>query len=250
MNVLVLLAGICDPKWPYGAAQPRILSPFDESALEVALQLRDADPTVSLRAVLVSDATDEALARTVLGLRPDSLLRLDDRPGQAWDIVGLAIRIKLLIDQQAVPPDLVLTGRQFGDCDDGALPACLASALGWRHVALIQRLEARARGFMASRERAGVLERICVAAPLVASVTNDRGNRLRHALMKNVMNAKRAAIASTPPVDQGSASRVALLRCKAAPAPQRAQACRILQGTVEERVAELADFLGAWSPAP
>ena len=59
MKVAVLIAGVQDPKWPVtpsGALgeeqgdQHRIMSPFDEAALEIALRLRDADPAVQIMA--------------------------------------------------------------------------------------------------------------------------------------------------------------------------------------------------------
>jgi len=71
MNVLVLISGIADPKWPLPpqpdatalqihASRYAVMSPFDEAALELALKLRDADPSVAITAVV---AGGEALAR-------------------------------------------------------------------------------------------------------------------------------------------------------------------------------------------
>ena len=51
MNIVVLIGGVHDPKWPIAlgdegsaipAAENQVLSPFDEAALEVALRIRDA----------------------------------------------------------------------------------------------------------------------------------------------------------------------------------------------------------------
>jgi electron transfer flavoprotein beta subunit len=53
MKIVVAVAGVLDPKWPIEldaegmpriAAERMVMSPFDESALEIALRLRDMDP--------------------------------------------------------------------------------------------------------------------------------------------------------------------------------------------------------------
>jgi electron transfer flavoprotein beta subunit len=242
VKVAVLLAGIADPKWPLdpAGAHARILSPFDESALEVALKLRDAHPDTHLTVLLAGNASDEALARSVAAHRIDRLLRVEVPEAQAWDIAVQATAWKhLLADVHA---DLVLIGREFGDRDDGALPAALAEALGWKFVGLAQEAR-RVDGVVELlRERGAAEERLARVPPLVASITNDRRNRLRHPLMKNVMAAKRAAIeAVTAPA--APAVRVTLAESHAPVAPARAAACRMLQGSIEEQAAELARVL-------
>lgn len=249
MNVVVLIAGVCDSKWPFGAAQPRVLSPFDESALEVALKLRDADPLISICAVVLGRDGDEPLVRAVASHRPDRLLAVEDQPGREWDLAGLALRLQVLMAREAADAELVLVGRQFGDRDDGTLPPCLAVALGAGFVRMAQAVGVVDGRFIASRERAGALERIALAAPLVASITNDRANRLRHALLKNVMISKRTPVTWTRLVEADAALAVSLQACTASPPPARTQACRMLEGPLAEQAAQLAQYLNEWRQA-
>lgn len=257
MNVAVLLAGIADPKWPLGdlaagnagtagSAWPRILSPFDESALEVALRLRDRRGDTKITTLLLSGGDAEPLARGVAAFRPDRLALLDAASLQVWDPRLLSAQLKAILAAEA--PHFVLLGREFGDCDDGALAPCLAEQLGWPYAGMIQQIEWAEGGLRLMRERCGFEEWIALRAPLVASVTNDRRSRLRHPLMKNVVAARRATFVPVAAPPETEPSRVALRRIAPASEHGPRSACRFLDGTSEERIAELAGFLEAWRP--
>lgn len=247
MNVAVLIAGIADPKWPLGAAQPRIAGPFDESALEVALKLRDADPatTISLLVATPAGSKDDALARTAAAHRADHLFRVEIPLGIEWDARAQAALWKAALSQLAAAPDLVVMAREFGDRDDGTLPPCLAESLGGSFTALVQQIRAAAGGFEMMRERGSREERIECAAPALASITNNRQNKLRHPLIKNVMAAKKASIAMLE-VEAPAAAHVRLETLAAAALPARAGKCRMLEGPVQARVDALADYLRPW----
>ena len=90
--------------------------------------------------------------------------------------------------------DLILIGREFGDHDVGVIAACLAAELDRPFFALVQAVRWDGDRLELLREQGVVEETVGVEEQLVASVTNDRRNRLRHPLMKNVMEAKRAVI--------------------------------------------------------
>ncbi len=248
MNVAVLVAGIADPKWPLDGAHPRIASPFDESALEVALKLRDADPSTRVTILLSGDAGDEALSRTLASHRPDRLVCIPVPQAVAWDAAAQGRFWKEVLTRLAVAFDLVLAGREFGDRDDGALPACLAEVLGWSFVGLAQDVSLGPGGLEVLRERGTVEERRTLAPPFVASVTNDRRNRLRHPLMKNVMAARKAPIESMK-VEAPAVADVSLEVLEDARPPARVSACRMLEGPLDDRVAALARFLEAWKAA-
>lgn len=247
MNVAVLIAGIADPKWPLGAAQPRIASPFDESALEVALELRDADPAATITVLVATPggSKDEALARAAASHRVDRLFGVEIPARIEWDARAQAALWKAALGRLAAAPDLVVMGREFGDRDDGTLPPCLAESLGWSFTALVQQLRAVGGGLEMMRERGGCEERIERAAPALASITNDRRNKLRHPLMKNVMAAKKVSIAMLE-VEAPAAAGVRLEALAAAAPPARAGKCRMLEGPMRARVDALADYLRPW----
>ena len=133
--------------------------------------------------------------------------------------------------------DLVLLGREFGDCDDGAVPSLLAARLG---SPLFARAQAVRDGrFM--RESGNSEEWLTPRAPLVVSVTNDRRNRLRKPLMKNVMMARHAAVETLPPYRHVNRARLAGTRLLAG--SRRAVECELVGGPPDQQAARLAELL-------
>lgn len=255
MNVLVLIAGVADPKWPLpatpdsGALQAHadryaLLSPFDEAALELALKLRDADAGVAIHALV---AGPERLARKVAEWRLDSVRRLVASGTAAWDAPAFAFG--LAGAAAAVAPDaaLVLAGREFGDFDDGAVAPLFARALRLPHVGLTVGVAFQDGSVWATRQRAGRIERVRLPGRALLSVTNDPQNRLRHPLLKNVMAARKLRIDA---VDAAApAASVTLAALQPVIAAPRAGACRLLQGSAEAQAEALAQVLLEGVPA-
>lgn len=257
MDVAVLISGVTDPRYSLpgdlsgGSLQLHVdshstLSPFDEAALGLCLSLRDADPEVRITALV---ASGEALARTVLGWRPDVLHRLDLGAIARWDNDLMARTLSVALRELAPQAALVLVGREFGDYDDGSVPASLAQLAGSPYIALALRLQ-RAQGtWSALRQATNGLERVQLPSPALLSVTNDPGNRLRHPLLKNVMMAKKAAV----PVWQAAACsdtpKLCLQAMVTAAEPARHSACEWLAGSPEEKARALAKVLLAQARA-
>lgn len=249
MHLLVLIAGVADPKWPLPAspepaavaahaAQRAILSPFDEAALELALKLRDADPSVTITAVV---AGPEPLARKVAEWRLAGVYRFDAGALAPIDARAFAAAFAGALRPLAHSAQLVFAGREFGDVDDGSVPACLAHEIGFVHVALALTVQADAQGWGVTRQRAGGLERRRLCSPALLSVTNDPQNRLRHPLLKNVMAARKLAIHTL--TASAAPATLEMRGLAVAPPPARTGPCRMLTGTPDEQAAELADLL-------
>lgn len=254
MNLLILLAGVADPKWPLPAtidapslaahrAEHPLLSPFDEAALELALKWRDADAATHVQALVGTSGTPPALVRHVAGYRLDRVKGLDLNEHPAWDAATLAQRLAAWMVQQDAVPDLVLVGREFGDDDDGVLPALLGEALRWPLVGQALALTRTAVGWQVLRQHGAGLERLSGSGPAVIAVTNHAGNRLRHPLLKNVMAAKRLALpmAELPAIPAGPVLRLTGLAPTAV--PRRETACRMLDGPLQAQAAQLAHLL-------
>jgi electron transfer flavoprotein beta subunit len=251
MDIAVLISGVADAKWPLPrelsvaslqthAAHYAALSPFDEAALELALALRDADPAVRITALV---AADEALARRVAGWRPDTIHRLDLDAIPRWDSGATAAALSQAVRELAPAASLVLAGREFGDFDDGSVPAGLARGIDAPYIPLVLSLARGEHGWWALRQAAGGLERVELPTNALLSATNDPGNRLRHPLMKNVMMSKKIAL----PVWRAQAPvQPAALRLEGvhpATAPARRAACEWLEGSPEQKARALAKTL-------
>ncbi|MBI4191007.1 MAG: electron transfer flavoprotein subunit beta [Betaproteobacteria bacterium] len=254
MNVLVLVSGTADPKWPLPprldaealeahARRCAVLSPFDEAALELALKLRDADLSVHITAVV---AADEGLARQAANLRLDAVYRFDERRLGPWSARAFAMALAAALGQLDRSADLVLAGREFGDLDDGSVPPLLARAMGLPCVSLALSVAADADGLWVTRQRGPFMERQRLAGPTLLAVTNDTHNRLRHPLLKNVMAARKLRFAPLAAAIADGEQPISLGAVQAyTPAP-REGACRMLTGAPAEQAEALAQVLAGF----
>lgn len=254
MKILLLLAGVTDIRFPLhalsigpeglieeGGNARRLLSPFDEAALELALKLRDSRSDCQIDVLMLAGANNEALLRTVAAYRPNSLRRLDLQPACPWDARLTAGQIAALLDSEEAP-DLLLIGREFGDLDEGSIPVLLAQRLNYPLFALAQHAEWAGAQVRLLRERSAGEESLEVVQPLMASVTNDKRNKLRHPLMKNVMDAKRMSFTSVT-AGLAQTTPLPLVSLEAARVLVRDGECRMLAGSAAQQASALLGYL-------
>lgn len=258
MHIVVLVAGIGDPKRPLqkpasgnwadlvqNSSTPFKLSPFDEAALEIALKLRDKDSDISLTALVTDGASDLQLMRAVASYRIDRVSGLLPPSTQRGNPAWLASQLSELFREFDHPVDLVLMGREHGDMDDGMLPAYLAEYWGWPFIC--QALDVKAAGsgrFVFERSSSTSDESITLSVPACASISNDKSNRLRHPLMKNVMLAKQQKFEMLVPVRFDQASNLELLKANPPETSLRgAEPCNMLTGSTVEQAEALAAYL-------
>lgn len=265
MHIAILIAGIADPKRPLekpatgrwtdileAPTTPFKLSPFDEAALETALKLRDRDPGVRLTALVTDASTDTALLRAVASYRLDRVAGLRVPGAQRGNPAFLARHVPALLSQampdqdSATPVDLVLAGREHGDLDDGMTAAYLAQKWDMPFVSQALHVRAQTSGTLQA-ERAGsnCSEFIELTSPALVSISNDKDNRLRHPLMKNVMLARQQKFEIADPPDDTADAPVITCELPAAHAKTHAP-CQFLHGSAEEQANALAAYLKAW----
>lgn len=244
MNIVVLIAGVLDPKWPItltGDSLPArlgdrvIMSPFDEAALEIALRIRDAHPATVVRAFVAGAEAGAKLARAVAAFNVAEVATIQlDTP---WDQGSVASGLMQVCGQA----DLVLLGREFGDCDDGLVPPLLAALVGAEFFGRAQIVESKDEVRL-MRESGSFEEWLGVAGRLVASVTNDRRNRLRKPLMKNVMLARQVSIGLAE-VRATASSGLEIEEVAELAGTRATTACAMIGGSPEEQARTLASML-------
>jgi electron transfer flavoprotein beta subunit len=264
MHVAILLAGVADPRKPLpgpasgdwrdlpGAASVSYkLSPFDEAALEIALKIRDQGAASRVTAVVTDGSGDRALMRAIAALKPDRVKGLCPPPAQRGNPAWLARHAPALLREGDAWPDLILIGREHGDLDDGMMPAYLAESWRLPFVALALRVQARdGGGWTMLRSGSRQDESLDVPTPAMASISNDKSNRLRHPLMKNVALAKQFKFEHAAPDEAQPAPRATLAQAAPARTASRGtRACRMFTGPVEEQAAALAAWLRASTTA-
>lgn len=248
MRVLLIVAGILDPKWPlppFAANElpPRpedrlVLSPFEESALELALRIRDADRENVIISAALCGAATEKLARAIGSYNIADVVRLTIAESRAWDVNGAVDAVaSFLLARTDI--DLILLGREVGDCDDGLFAPLLTARLQRPFFGLAQDVQATEGAPTFIRERDACEERFAWDRSTIVSVTNDRRNRLRRPLMKNMQAAKRATYPIMPCGGAPSESARLCTATARAGARQRIER-RNLAGALPAQVKQLA----------
>jgi len=172
-----------------------IVSPYDEIALERAIQLREAGKATKLTAVCLgpADATKEVRKALAMGA-DEGLLLVDDRafrdPAATAEALAVAVR-----DLGAT---LVLCGWKAMDDDSGVVGGYLAELLGWAYASYAVKVEAEGAGLVVHREVEGSTEVLDVPLPAVVTVQKGLAEP-RFASLKGIMAAKKKPLAEKPP---------------------------------------------------
>jgi electron transfer flavoprotein beta subunit len=175
-----------------------VVNPYDEFAIEEALQLKEAnDGTVT--AIGIGPERVSTALRTCLALGCDEAIHIQT-PGYVDDPLQQARLYADALKEKAY--DLILVGKQSVDDDTEAQGPMLATLLDIPCLTEVVEMEVSGDGISASKEVEGGKQRMQAALPAV--VTTQKGlNEPRYASLKGIMAAKKMEIAAEP-ADPGS----------------------------------------------
>ena len=165
-----------------------VINPYDEYALEAALQFKEKFGGEVVVLSTGTARTEEAL-RSCLALGADrALLIADEALGEADSLMtarALAAACK------AQGADLILCGKLSIDQENSAVGVQVAEALDLPHVSVVTRCEPESeKRFKVQREIEGGMEVCEVDLPAVLT-TNKGLNEPRYASLKGIMAAKK-----------------------------------------------------------
>lgn len=211
-----------------------IVSPFDEYALEEALQITEAQGG-EVTAVTYGPARAEAALRDCLARGAHKAVHVigsDETLGDSYTIAKvLAAALK---DREY---DLVLCGFKGVGTDNSQVGQMLAELIGIPHVANVTDLELGDGSVKARREVEGGYEQVTSSTP--ALLTCQKGlNEPRYAALKGIMAAKRKPVEKIEVASLGvdeTAERTYTLRSLELPPPKSAGT--IIQGEDEPEAA-------------
>lgn len=171
-----------------------VLNPFDEYAIEAALQLRDglADgSTVTI--VSMAPENGKEIVRKALAMGADDAVMLSDPGFEGSDLWGTAYALAHAIKRGGF--DLVLTGTQSTDAGTGDLPGMLAEYLGVPALTYAREVAVAGGRLRVKRETETGYQVLSAPLPALASVTKS-ANEPRYPSLKGIMGAKKKAIAT------------------------------------------------------
>lgn len=223
-----------------------IINPYDEYAVEEAIQQADKLGGASVTVVMIGNDGSKKNLTNVLALGAEDAILIKDDALNGSDPIQLAKVLKAAIEPLGA--DFILAGRQGVDHDWGLTAIALAELMGWGHVGLITSLEIADGRFKATSD--GDNGKMTFEGQLPAVFTTDKGiNEPRYASLKGIMAAKKKPVAEKGIADLGldaavvggSAAGISFVGAKL---PPEKQPGRIIEGeTVEQKVAALVDAL-------
>lgn len=224
-----------------------VVNPFDEFAIEQAVQLKEKRSDVeSVTALIIGPARASEALRTALAVGADQGIHLQDEAFDGLDELQTAALIAAVVKDGSY--DLVLTGKQEIDLDSGQLGPALAELLDIPHVGAAVKLEVAddGRSFVAHRRIEGAEE--VVEMPLPALLTGEKGLcEMRYPSLPNLMKAKKKPVQLVKAADvagfsEATAGVGGMKLHQFEPPPERPPG-RILDGEPEEAVKELVRLL-------
>jgi len=236
---------------PAGMA-PLVNGPFERSALEVAMQLRDSGAVEHVTVLAAGGPGTLEILRKALAVRADAGAVVDVEgldsldPGPTVEVLARAV-------ERLAPVDVVLAGRQAGDWDNGQVGYLLAERMGWACVGLARRVWADGDALHALRDHPRGLEQVGFPPPAVLTITSDDSNVLRLAKVPDLLAAARKPITSWTLADLdlagglGDFSGLEVLAVR--PAEHKAELHLLSGDSPAEIVAALADRLHDLRPA-
>lgn len=219
-----------------------VMNPYDEFAVEEALQLREKHGgTVTILSV-GAQKTIEAI-RTALAMGADKGVLIDDPAAAKCDALGIAQIIAATLKD--VPFDVIIAGQRAVDDDNFQVGQAVAEFLKIPHISMVIKEEIVDGKIKCQRTIEGGI--IFLEAPLPALFTTQRGlNEPRFASLPGIMKAKKKPLDIKTIADLGldSADLQPLSRIKALKRPPERKGGRIIAGeSAQAKVAELVRAL-------
>jgi electron transfer flavoprotein beta subunit len=261
MHLVVCLKQILDPEIPSSdfkldtqARGPAegiasfVPSIFDENALEVALQVREAAGAGKITAISIGPDSAIDTLRKALSMRADEAILIRQGEFSDLDTYGTA-RLLASAIRKLEPADLILCGRESGDWYGGQVAAFLAAEFNYPYTALVAAVSRQEREWHFRRQSDDGWETIACSVPAVVSVTNDDHNLPRIPKVRDNMIAFRKTIPAWTAKDlglepQSTRGPNAELELEKLYIPQVSRQCRIIAGdNVDQKAEQLAQQL-------
>jgi electron transfer flavoprotein beta subunit len=169
-----------------------VLNPFDEYAIEEALQLRErlaGDTTVTILTMAPSSGSE--IVRKALGMGADNAAMLSDDKIGGSDTMATAYLLSLALKH--IGFDLILTGTQSTDAINAVVPAAVAEHLGIPCLTYAKKVMVAGSTVEIQRETESGYWRVSAPLPALISVTKGI-NEPRYPTLKGIMGAKKKEI--------------------------------------------------------
>lgn len=175
------------------------INPFDEIALEEAVQLHEQGKIKEIVAVSCGTTACQDVLRIAMAIGAHRGILINTGYNEMQPLI-VAKLLKALINQEK--PQLVLLGKQAIDNECNQVGQMLAALLDWPQATCASRIDLQATNVVVTREIDGGLETINVILPAV--ITTDLCmNEPRYVTLQNIIRAKKKSIDILTPHELG-----------------------------------------------
>ena len=226
---------------------PQVISPFDENALEVAVQLKEVVGG-KISVLSLGKKVSDTVLRKTLAAGADELILLQDDQFEKLDSHSTAAALADAI-RKIGEYDLVLTGRQAGDWDSGQVGLILGEMLDLPCINLAREITIEDGSVVVKKSMPEGYERVKAQMPALVTVSNEVGE-LRYISRTKMLKMMRGArsIPTWNAEDLG-VTREALQKMGIAALsspPDMGRDCQLIEGTPDEQAEKLADVFQAF----
>ncbi len=166
-----------------------IMNPYDEFAVEQALQLKAANAGSTVTVVRVGAVKDTEALRTALAMGADDAILIESEDN--IDSYMTAKALKGAIEKSGKSPDFIFTGKQAIDDDCLQVPQLLGQMINLPSVSVVVGFEASGTTLTIKREiEGGALEVYEFDSPAIIAC-NKGLNTPRYASLPGIMKAKK-----------------------------------------------------------
>ena len=217
---------------------PLVINPFDEYAVEGALQQREANSGSTVTALCIGPESAREALKHALAMGADEAILISDPALNELDTVGAARVLAAAI--QKIGADMVVFGRQTLDNGSGITPAQTARVLGWPMLGLAGQIKVKDGSVTVDRVIEEGRQTVSAKLPAVLSVVQSIGEP-RYPSFMGIRKASKANIPAWTLSELGTSAPEPLVRrTELMNPPVQETSIEIITG---ETPAEIADKL-------
>lgn len=169
-----------------------VINPYDEFALEEALQWSEKDSSSPVEVCTVGPAPAKEALRTALAMGIHSAVHIQTE--QLLDSLQTAQVMFDLLKEKLKKTDIIFCGKSSVDWNFGAFGGALAHLLNRLHISSVVKMEKKENDLIVHRSlEGGVVEVLELTGPVVVSVTKGI-NTPRYPNLPGIMRAKNKPI--------------------------------------------------------
>ncbi len=216
---------------------PLVINPFDEYAVEGALQQKEATNGTVTALCIGPESAKEAL-KHALAMGADEAVLVSDPALDGLDTLGAA-RVLAAAIQKIGGSDMVVFGRQTLDNGAGLTPAQTARVLGWPMLGLAGQIKVQDGNVTVERVIEEGRQTVSAKLPAVLSIVQSIGEP-RYPSFMGIRKASKATIPVWTLADLGIAAPAAVVtRAELMNPPSRETAVEIIKGESMEEIANI-----------